>query len=219
VLDQARAGVERVTPLTMALPESGLAANRTVLSFNDVVLDRGNRRLFGPLNFTVRGPERVAISGPNGSGKTSLLKLVTGELMPTEGIVERGVACAYLDQHVGLLEGGLSLLDNLRRCQPDLTANQAYAALARYGFRNRDALRLAGALSGGERLRAGLACVMSSATPPQLLLLDEPTNHLDLSSIEELERALQAYDGALIVVSHDAAFLTAIGAERAMATS
>jgi ATPase subunit of ABC transporter with duplicated ATPase domains len=217
-LDKARASVERVTPLTMSLPETGLPANRTVLRFDEVVLDRGGRRLFGPLSFTVRGPERIAITGPNGSGKTSLLKLITGEL-PTEGIVERGVDCAYLDQHVGSLDGELSLLDNLRRRQPDLTANQAYAALARYGFRNRDALRLAGELSGGERLRAGLACVMSSGAPPQLLLLDEPTNHLDLAAIEELERALQAYDGALIVVSHDATFLVAIGAERVIATS
>jgi ATPase subunit of ABC transporter with duplicated ATPase domains len=218
-LDDARAGVERVTPLTMTLPETGLPKNRTVLRLDDVTLDRGGRRLFGPLSFTVSGPERIAIAGPNGSGKTSLLKLVTGELAPTGGTVERGVACAYLDQHVGLLDDHLSLLDNLRRHQPDLTANQAHAALARYGFRNRDALHLAGELSGGERLRAGLACVMSSAAPPQLLLLDEPTNHLDLASVEELERALQAYDGALIVVSHDAAFLSAIGAERVIATS
>jgi ATPase subunit of ABC transporter with duplicated ATPase domains len=203
----------------MILPETGLAANRTVARFDEVALDRGGRRLFGPLSFTVRGPERIAIVGPNGSGKTSLLKLVTGELTPTAGTVERGVACAYLDQHVGLLADDLSLLDNLRGRQPDLTANQAYAALARFGFRNRDALRFAGELSGGERLRACLACVMSSAAPPQLLLLDEPTNHLDLASIEELERALQAYDGALIAVSHDAAFLAAIGAERVIATS
>ncbi|GAO39339.1 putative ABC transporter ATP-binding protein [Sphingomonas changbaiensis NBRC 104936] len=216
-LDEARASVERVTPLTMSLPETGLAANRTVLAFDDVVLDRGGRRLFGPLTFTVRGPERIAIAGANGSGKSSLLKLVTGELDPSGGTVQRGVACALLDQHVGLLADNLSLLDNLRRQQRELTANQAHAALARFGFRNRDASRLAGTLSGGERLRAGLACVMSSAAPPQMLLLDEPTNHLDLTSIEALEQALQTYDGALLVVSHDPAFLSAIAAQRAIA--
>jgi ATPase subunit of ABC transporter with duplicated ATPase domains len=75
-------------------------------------------------------------------------------------------------------------------------------------------LRLAGALSGGERLRAGLACAMSGAKPPQLLLLDEPTNHLDLASIEELENALGRFDGALVVVSHDTAFVTSIGIRR-----
>ena len=111
------------------------------------------------------------------------------------------------------------LLDNLRGRHPQLTDNEAYAALARFGFRNRDALRLAGSLSGGERLRAGLACVMSGAAPPQLLLLDEPTNHLDLASVEELENALRGYDGALVVVSHDTAFLDEIGVRKQLGLS
>ena len=86
--------------------------------------------------------------------------------------------------------------------------------LARFAFRNRAALQMAGTLSGGERLRAGLACVFADPQPPLMLLLDEPTNHLDLAAIEELEGALSAFDGALIVVSHDQTFLRAIGIER-----
>jgi ATPase subunit of ABC transporter with duplicated ATPase domains len=95
-----------------------------------------------------------------------------------------------------------------------LTENAAQAALARFAFCSRDALRPAGGLSGGERLRAGLACVMSGPEPPELLLLDEPTNHIDLASMEVLEAGLQGHGGALIVVSHDEAFLRAIGLER-----
>ena len=87
------------------------------------------------------------------------------------------------------------------------------AALARFLFRNTAAYRKVGALSGGERLRAALACVMTGAKPPQLLILDEPTNHLDLDSVIAVENALRAYDGALVVVSHDAGFLDAIGME------
>ena len=113
-----------------------------------------------------------------------------------------------------LLRKLLPILDNLRRLNPELTANEAHAALARFAFRNRAALQIAGTLSGGERLRAGLACVFARPQPPFLLLLDEPTNHLDLASIEELENALTGFDGALIVVSHDQAFLQAIGIER-----
>ena len=175
----------------------------------------GERHLFGPLSFDVRGPERIAIRGANGSGKTTLFRLVTGELEPSRGDISRRTnRVAVLDQHVGLLDPALSILDNLRRLNPELTANEAHAALARFAFRNRAALKIAGTLSGGERLRAGMACVFARPQPPFLLLLDEPTNHLDIASIEELENALKGFDGALITISHDQAFLRAIGIER-----
>jgi ATPase subunit of ABC transporter with duplicated ATPase domains len=214
-LAEARGQLEVLNPLRIELPASGLPANRTLLACEEVVLERGGRRLFGPLSFTIRGPERIALAGPNGSGKTSLLNLVTGELTPTLGQVRRAEgAIAMRDQHVAGLDPALDLVGNLRRRHPALNANEAHAALARFGFRNRDALRPAGSYSGGERLRAGLAIAFSGAEPPQLLILDEPTNHLDLDAIETLEAALRDYDGALLVVSHDAAFLAAIGVER-----
>ena len=97
---------------------------------------------------------------------------------------------------------------------PELDDNGAYAALARFAFRNKAALQVVGTLSGGERLRAALACLLAAREPPQLLLLDEPTNHLDIASIEVIEEALRGYDGALIVVSHDPAFIEGIGCNR-----
>ena len=175
----------------------------------------GERHLFGPLSFDVRGPERIAIRGSNGSGKTTLFRLITGELKPARGEVGRLTdRIAVLDQHIGLLDPNASILENLRRLNPELTANEAHAALARFAFRNRAALQIAATLSGGERLRAGLACVFARPQPPFVLLLDEPTNHLDLASIEELEDALKGFDGALIAVSHDETFLQAIGIGR-----
>jgi len=204
-----------LTPLAIALPKTALPASRELVAFKEVAMAFGSRRLFGPLSFDIRGPERVAIRGANGSGKSTLLRLIMNQLQPAAGTIRRLTdRVAVLDQHVGLLEPGTTILDNLRRLNPELSDNDARAALARFAFRNRAALRLAGTLSGGERLRAGLACVFARLLPPLLLLLDEPTNHLDLASIEELERALSGFDGALIVVSHDQRFLQQIGVER-----
>jgi len=101
-----------------------------------------------------------------------------------------------------------------RRLNPQGSVNDAQAALARFLFRNTAAQRRVGDLSGGERLRAALACVMTGITPPQLLVLDEPTNHLDLDAIAAVETALSAYDGALVVVSHDADFLAVLEVTR-----
>ena len=110
-----------------------------------------------------------------------------------------------------------TLIGAYRRLNPEASPNEAHAALARFLFRNTAAQRLVGTLSGGERLRAALACVMSAGRPPQLLILDEPTNHLDLDSVAAVEAALVAWDGAIIVVSHDPDFLAAIGVERTIA--
>ena len=217
-LEAARARVEILTPLAIDLPRTDLTRGRELIAFKDVAMAFGERRLFGPLSFDVRGPERIAIRGANGSGKTTLFRLITGELAPSLGNIDRRTdRIAVLDQHVELLDPASSILDNLRRLNPELTANEAHAALARFAFRNRAALQIAGTLSGGERLRAGMACVFARPQPPYLLLLDEPTNHLDIASIEELESALASFDGALIAISHDEAFLRGIGIEREIA--
>ncbi|NIJ67404.1 ATPase subunit of ABC transporter with duplicated ATPase domains [Sphingomonas leidyi] len=213
----ARAGVEVVTPLVIDLPATGLPANRRLLAFEDAALERAGR-VFGPWRFEITGPERVAVTGPNGAGKTSLLRMAAGVLAPERGAVRRAEGrVAMLDQHVGLLDPRASVLDNFRRLHPGATEREAHAACARFAFRNRDALKRTGDLSGGERLRAGLACVLGGEIVPQLLLLDEPTNHLDMESIEVIEAALAGFDGALLVVSHDRAFLEAIGAGREIA--
>ena len=215
--DAARARVEVLTPLTIDLPPSGIPANADLLDLDAVCVRRGDR-VFGPWTLHLRGPERVALSGANGAGKTTLLRLAHGDLVPYSGRISHATGrVAMLDQHVSLLDDDTSILDNFRRINSGMDDNTAHAALARFAFRNRDALQLAGSLSGGERLRAGLACTLTGERPPWLLLLDEPTNHLDIDSIEVLEAALREYDGALLVISHDAAFLDAIAVQRVFA--
>ena len=173
-----------------------------------------DRPVLRELSFTITGPERVAVTGPNGSGKTTLLKLVAGQLRPLAGSMRVVPDFAMFDQAVSLLDASASILDNFRRINPDADANACRAALARFMFRADAALQQVSSLSGGQLLRAGLACVLGGPRPPSLLILDEPTNHLDIESIEAVEAGLFAYDGALLVVSHDETFLEAIGISR-----
>ena len=214
-LEQARAGVERLKTLAFDLPSSGLAAGKRVLSVEDVVFEwpRGKRILSG-VSFEMTGPARVASTGPNGAGKTTLLRLIAGDLAPTAGRIVRGGRIALLDQRTAILDDGETILANFRRLNPDDDHNACRAVLAKFLFRADAALKGVATLSGGERLRAALACVLGGRTPPQLLILDEPTNHLDLDSIAAIEAAVAGYDGAVLVVSHDRDFLEAVGLER-----
>ncbi|HEU4641334.1 MAG TPA: ATP-binding cassette domain-containing protein, partial [Gemmatimonadaceae bacterium] len=174
------------------------------------------RPVLDHVSLRIVGPERVAVVGPNGSGKTTLLRVALGSLAPDAGVVRRlpDAELASLDQHGVALDPARSVLENFRAAHPRMEATAARYALARFLFSHEAALQPVGTLSGGQRLRVSLACVLGGERPPSLLVLDEPTNHLDLDALEALEQALRAYDGALLVVSHDAAFLQAIGVER-----
>ncbi|MFD2646750.1 ABC-F family ATP-binding cassette domain-containing protein [Devosia albogilva] len=214
-LVRARERVEVLTPFSVRLEPSGLPAGKTVLQASGVTGGYDPERpVVRDFSLTLIGPERVALVGPNGAGKTTLLNLLTGRLKPVAGTVVLGGPAAMLDQQVSLLDPAESILDNFRRLSPGSTENQCRAVLAAFMFRADAALQRVGTLSGGQMLRAGLACVLGGTTPPMLLVLDEPTNHLDVESIEVVEAGLRAFDGALLVVSHDPVFLENIGVER-----
>lgn len=214
-LAAARSRVEVLQPFTVAIAPSGLAANRLVVDVAEATTGYASGEpVIETLSFTIVGPERVAITGPNGSGKTTLLALLTGQLQPWAGRVRVIAEHAMLDQTVSLLDPAQSIRDNFRRLHPETDENACRAALARFRFRADAALQVVGTLSGGQMLRAGLACTLGAPKPPLLLILDEPTNHLDIDSLEAVEAGLAAYDGALLVVSHDAPFLDAIGVTR-----
>ncbi|MBP2312030.1 ABC-F family ATP-binding cassette domain-containing protein [Azospirillum soli] len=216
-LAEARARVEVVQRPAFPLPSTGLPAGRRVLDLMDVAFNHpgATRPLFEGVTLSMTGPERVAVVGPNGAGKSTLLRVAAGLIAPGAGTVRRGVErVAWLDQNLGGLDPALSVLDNFKRHNPELGEQDCRAALARFLFRNDAALVPAGRLSGGERLRAALACTLNAVRPPELLVLDEPTNHLDLDAVEAVEQALAGYDGAMLLASHDEDFLEAVGVER-----
>jgi ATPase subunit of ABC transporter with duplicated ATPase domains len=210
----ARQRIEVLQPMTVDIPSTGLASGKTVLRIDTVSAGYDpHHPVLENLSLSLIGPERVAVTGPNGSGKTTLLSVVTGSLAPFAGTVEVMTRFAMLDQRVSLLDPTLSIAGNFAALNPGADPTACRAALARFMFRADAALQIVGTLSGGQMLRAGLAAVLGTAPPP-LLILDEPTNHLDIGSIEAVEAGLRAYDGALIVVSHDEAFLEASGITR-----
>ncbi len=216
---QAREQLLQIDEMTLHLPETQVANQKIILELQDVNFKYlgMKKKLLTNMNLIVKGPERIALSGNNGSGKTSLVKLILGELTAEHGTIKLGTdRVCYLDQAVNILQPKLTLLDNFQYLNPDCDINSCYAALAQFLFRNQHARRYVAELSGGEKLRAALACVLMGARAPQLLILDEPTNHLDFISIASIEKALQAYQGALLVISHDVVFLENIQIERAL---
>ncbi|PRA27534.1 ABC-F family ATP-binding cassette domain-containing protein [Pseudomonas poae] len=207
---QVRQAYDRVldeTPTLLALPASTVPNGRQVLSLADVQLPW---LAHTGLTIQLTGPVRVAVQGPNGCGKSTLLKVLAGLWQPVSGECCVHVPCAYIDQHLALLDDQRSIVDQLNLLDTPLAEAELRTRLALLQL---DALRVtqpAGQLSGGERLKAAMAVALWRETPAQLLLLDEPTNHLDLESVIAFERALQGFTGAMVAVSHDENFIQAI---------
>lgn len=181
-------------------------------SGNDVAYARrltmgfGSNILFRDLNFLVKKHDRLFISGPNGCGKSTLIKLLLGQLEPISGEIEFGynVTVGYYDQENQNLDENATVLDELWNAYPNLTQTEIRNTLALFLFRGDDIEKEVSVLSGGERARLTLAKLILSKM--NLLILDEPTNHLDIESREALENALLSFDGTIIAVSHDRYF-------------
>ncbi|MDF1506339.1 ATP-binding cassette domain-containing protein, partial [Roseisolibacter sp. H3M3-2] len=208
-------------PAAALPPTSAVVRPRALVVESAGVASRGpdGRVALAPTSLTIVGPERIAVVGANGSGKTTLLRVLAGALAPTEGTVRRGAAAAvvaYLEQDAALDGAGETVEARFAAWHPTLDATACRLALARVGFRADAARRPVATLSGGERQRRAPAATLAAPRPPALLLLDEPTNHLDLDAVRAVEGALRAFDGALVVVSHDRAFLDALGLHRTL---
>ncbi|MCE1179761.1 MAG: ATP-binding cassette domain-containing protein [Micrococcales bacterium] len=202
-LDTAQRRARRDDDVRIELPGTTVPASRVVAEIDTPT---------GEL--VIQGPERIALVGPNGSGKTSLLDVITG-VRAVEGYAASvRVPTGYLDQHLAVLEPGRSALETVRRHCPDRPVEQVRAQMARLLLRGEEVHQDVAELSGGQRFRVALAAVLLADPAPQLLLLDEPTNSLDIATSTQLADALEDYAGALVVASHDEWLLERLGATR-----
>ncbi len=184
-------------------------SSTVVAALDGAVVRRGGFTL-GPVTLQVNAGDRIGIVGPNGAGKTTLLQLLLGRLDPDEGRASLGASLAVgeIDQARSVLPEHLSLGDAFEAETPELAPAEVRTLLAKFGLKADQVTSRVGALSPGERTRAALALLQARGV--NVLVLDEPTNHLDLPAIEQLEEALDAYTGALLLVSHDRRLLDAV---------
>ncbi|MCT2085203.1 ATP-binding cassette domain-containing protein [Microbacterium enclense] len=201
-LNEAAARVRDDDVVRIDLPDPGNAHGRRIVSLGDDERD-----------WIVTGRERVALVGRNGAGKTTLLESIVHRTEAAGSPHARASVkhIGYLPQRLDGLDDTASVLDIIRRAAPNVPVPAIRDRLARFLVRGDAVMRPVGSLSGGERFRVALARVLLADPAPQLLVLDEPTNNLDLDTIDQLLSALRAYRGAVLLVSHDDAFLSRLG--------
>jgi ATP-binding cassette, subfamily F, member 3 len=182
-----------------------------VFEVEDLAKSYGPKRLFKGVNFQLQRGKRLGILGPNGCGKTTLLRILMGDEEPTEGSVKRGhlIQVGYLDQHLKLLDDDKPVIRAIwPEPDPDLTEQKMRDLLGRFGLAGKIIDQPVKECSGGERSRAAIARLVVEGA--NVLVLDEPTNHLDIWACDALEEAIKEFDGTVIVVSHDRYFLNAV---------
>ena len=205
-IDRVEAPVTHIENMKLSLDISK-ESGKDVLTVHDLSKSFGEKHLFSNINFEIKRGERVAIIGDNGTGKTTLLKIINGLLSPDTGEVIYGsnVSIAYYDQEHQVLHMDKTLFDEISDTYPEMNNTQIRNILAAFLFTGEDVFKKIGDLSGGERGRVSLAKLMLSKA--NFLLLDEPTNHLDILSKDVLESALNSFPGTICYVSHDRYFI------------
>ncbi len=178
-----------------------------VLGVRNLAKAYGGKKLFDGITLKIEGGERIALIGDNGTGKSTLIKMIVGELYPDEGRVKTGpqTRTAYLPQIIHFDHPDWNLVENMMAAKRGLSAQSARNRLAAYDFRGEDVFKPVSVLSGGEQSRLRLCMLMDGEI--NFLILDEPTNHLDIAAREWIEDAVESYDGTLLFVSHDRYFI------------
>ena len=201
--------------LKIALDDSALHRGKTLVAAEGVNFGYtpGKPLWSTPLDFRIFSGDRVLVRGGNGAGKTTLVRLITGALHPAEGTLFRAdFSYIYIDQEYSLIDNRLSVLQQLERYNSrNLPDHELRTELHRFLFPAAAWDKPCGSLSGGEKMRLALCCILAANDAPDMLILDEPTNNLDISSMEILTAAVRGYSGTVLLISHDARFAEETG--------
>ncbi len=217
ITDELKKSREKLNPLRQIKTDFGnssLHHGKVIAEASGINYDYGNGALWNAgLSFIIKSGDRVSIEGANGSGKTTLINLLLGKSEPTSGILKRNCCSSILaDQDYSAIQNGNSVMDTARNFNSGgLEEHEIKIRLNRYLFGQEDWDKKTEDLSGGEKMRLLLCCLMINNNTPDLFILDEPTNNLDIANMEILTLLLSGYQGTLIVVSHDKYFLNEIG--------
>jgi ATPase subunit of ABC transporter with duplicated ATPase domains len=203
-IQQSLSAQMRIDKIKIPVPNKPFYS-KELIQIIDLGFAYGDKVIFNKFNFVMYGGTRVRIVGKNGTGKTTLLKLICRKLTANSGTVNVFVKIAYLDQNLSLLDRNKTVIENIMDISGVLK-HDAHAIAANFGFRGDDSIKRVGVLSGGELLKATLAAILGGENQPDLLILDEPTNNLEIKSIAILEDALNQYRGGILLVSHDEMF-------------
>ena len=216
-VDQLRKERPDIDKMKLNISNSTLHKHKTLIAARGINHQYNHTMLWPqPLDIDITSNERIVIKGKNGSGKTTLIKLLTGELKPQTGtIVRTETNIIYFDQDYTSINNHISIYQQVQAYNHNaLQEHELKTRLNRFLFTQEHWTKPCSTLSGGERMRLMLCCLTVSNHSPDIIILDEPTNNLDIQNVEILTSAINEYQGALIVVSHDTHFLTEIGIER-----
>jgi ATPase subunit of ABC transporter with duplicated ATPase domains len=210
--------VENIGKIRKSLPDmksmktdfstSALHVGKILITAKDVNFSYNANPLWkDSLNFRIKSGERILLRGSNGSGKTTLLRLITGQLLPQQGVLELAdFTYAYLDQEYSIINNGLTVYEQIRQFSTGLQEHEIKTILNRFLFSYTSWDKKCSLLSGGEKMKLALSCLMVSANTPDVFILDEPTNNIDIRNIEILTSTVRDYEGTVLLVSHDQYF-------------
>lgn len=216
-LQQIKQQLPELKELKMAFDNANLHVGKILITAQNVNFSYNSKRLWkDPLNFQVRSGDRISISGRNGVGKTTLLKLMMGRLKPSEGLLTTAdFKHLYIDQEYSALDNGLTVFEQVQEFNTShLPEHRLKTLLHQFLFKIDMWDKMCGQLSGGEKIKLIFCCLLVSNNSPELIILDEPTNNLDIQSLEVVTSAIKDYKGTLLVISHDEYFINEIGIDR-----